>query len=203
MGACDLFPNIGIVASETRSAFRVAPAHSFLDNHIVMNIFKRIQKQQPPSTQHKPPHLSLAEPVHVANLAPKFTIPAIPHPCPHHSLALLVTRQGLLVRPIIDDVEEPTSCVRIKWGKDVEVEEVGNELKLDWKGAAVVYGILGFVKLFTGMKNRIIFVPYLSLAIKNVYFRFIHACHHRKVRYRRLCVDLCVEITRHTSLNIS
>ena len=126
-----------------------------------MNIFKRIHKQPPTIALSHAPRISLTEPTHLATLAPKYTIPAIPHPCPHHLLALLVTRHGLLIRPVIDDIEEPSSYVRVSWAKNVEVEEISREYtgdgeSLNWKGAAVVHGILGFLKLFTGMKDRFV-----------------------------------------------
>ncbi len=46
--------------------------------------------------------------------------------------------------------------MRISWGKDVVVEELngdGEGIGADWTEAAIVYGVLGFLKLFSGIHS--------------------------------------------------
>jgi phosphatidylinositol 4-phosphatase len=89
----------------------------------------------------------------IPGLSPKFTVPAMPHPCPHDHLALLPTSHGLLVRPHAPRLH-PDSHVRISWGKRVDVEEIAGDRtseELDWKNAVIVYGIVGIVVLYDCM----------------------------------------------------
>lgn len=56
-----------------------------------------------------------------------------------------------------------TTCVRLSWGKYVNVEEIpvrgenlvedGNEVEIDWSESVVVYGIVGIMELFSGQSR--------------------------------------------------
>jgi len=87
---------------------------------------------------------------HTTGLQPKYIVPPVPHPIPYDHLSLLVTKEGLLVRP------HPGSAshVRIGWGKPVNIEEItsnGGPDAAEWeKDAAIVYGIIGILELFSG-----------------------------------------------------
>lgn len=87
-------------------------------------------------------------------LDPKYTVPPVPHPIPYQYLDILVSRQGLLLRPHIPGSGRTESYVKISWGLAGKVELVENaasrDPELDWSKAAVVYGILGSLDLFTG-----------------------------------------------------
>ncbi|KAF8660603.1 hypothetical protein AX16_001582 [Volvariella volvacea WC 439] len=98
-------------------------------------------------------------------LPPRLTVPPVPHPCPHDHLELLAHQDGLLMRPHIVPVEsglddststvDPSSYVRIAWGKNGKVEEVEGKLgsdgqEIEWDSSVVVYGIVGMVELFSG-----------------------------------------------------
>lgn len=94
---------------------------------------------------------------HTVGLQPKYLVPPIPHPCPYDHLALLVTKEGLLIRPHIvghdPKTEKPNSHVRVRWGKTVHVEEVAHVVgadDADWGESVVVYGIVGVLELFSG-----------------------------------------------------
>lgn len=93
--------------------------------------------------------------VHTPGLQPKYIVPPVPHPCPHEHLAILVTKNGLLIRPRMINQGEgvtPTSYVRLSWGKPFKVEEVpstGEEY--DWNESAVIYGIVGVLELYSGV----------------------------------------------------
>ncbi|KAG6820642.1 hypothetical protein H0H93_013841 [Arthromyces matolae] len=91
-----------------------------------------------------------------ADLKPKYNVPPIPHPCPYDHLALLVTKDGLLIRQHIsgDDhtTEHPTSYVRIGWASPIKIEEVTERNEdeiIDWSDSVVVYGIVGVLELFS------------------------------------------------------
>ena len=99
-------------------------------------------------------------------LQPKYMLPAVPHPCPHDHLAIVVTKEGLLVRPHIPgqsrkNAVQPSTHLRISW-RTSEVIEVHRNSEsrpnkstttqpegVDWQEAAVVYGIVGILELFS------------------------------------------------------
>jgi phosphatidylinositol 4-phosphatase len=87
-----------------------------------------------------------------SGIQPKFLIPPVPHPSPHAYLAVLVTDDGLLMRPHVPgDARGPSSYIRIRWQKNVKVEELqmnADQEDIDWIGAAIVYGVVGVLELF-------------------------------------------------------
>lgn len=92
---------------------------------------------------------------HTTGLQPKFVVPAVPH-YPHTHLAILVCKEGLLIRPHIlgfgADQIKWLPCIRVSWGKSVKVEEIESHQvseKLDWNESVVVYGIVGILELFS------------------------------------------------------
>ncbi|KAF8163607.1 SacI homology domain-containing protein [Crassisporium funariophilum] len=93
---------------------------------------------------------------HTTGLQPAYVVPAVPHPCPHAHLALLVTKEGLLIRPhfpgqnLKSTGSSSVSYVRVSWGKSIKIEEVENrpDEQLDWSGSTIVYGIVGVLELF-------------------------------------------------------
>lgn len=85
----------------------------------------------------------------------------MPHPCPHDHLALLVTKEGLLIRPHIPGQpsvpKDTTPYVRVSWGKNVKVEEITpkeDDAEIEWGDGTIVYGILGVLDLFSGESLR-------------------------------------------------
>ncbi|PPQ63259.1 hypothetical protein CVT24_006784 [Panaeolus cyanescens] len=101
-----------------------------------------------------PPRLSNATlHQHTTNLQPKYVVPPVPHPCPYSHLALLVSSQGLLIRPHFADPDAPPSLsyIRISWGKGGSIEELqaSTDEDLPWSEAVIVYGIVGIVELFS------------------------------------------------------
>ena len=111
-----------------------------------------------PASTSKPPPLAPVHPGPLASttgLEPKYTVPPVPHPNPYHRLEILVSGKGLLLRPHIPGYNHPESYVRINWGLAGNVEVVEDtdtkDPELDWSKAAVVYGVLGSLDLFTGM----------------------------------------------------
>ena len=114
--------------------------------------------KQTASNQTSPPPVAPAHlgPLHnKTGLDPKYTVPPVPHPIPYQHLNILVSSKGLLLRPHIPGSSRTESYVRIGWGLAGTVELVENaasrDPELDWSKAAVVYGILGSLDLFTGM----------------------------------------------------
>lgn len=106
-----------------------------------------------PQPQNTTPQSTLPLTTHTTTvLSPKFTLPAVPHPCPHEHIALLATAEGLLLRPYLSKGTLPESHVRIAWGKEGLVEEIHNngEDEGDWSEGVVVYGLVGILNLFTG-----------------------------------------------------
>jgi len=109
------------------------------------------QSDNPPST-----YLSNPTAPHTTGLQPKSVVRAVPHPYPHTHLAVLVSKEGLLIRPHIlgsaVDQTEWLPCIRVSWGKPVKVEEIERHHlseKLDWNESVVVYGIVGILELFS------------------------------------------------------
>lgn len=88
---------------------------------------------------------------HTTGLQPKYIVPPVPHPCPHDHMSLLATKEGLLIRPFTSG---SVAHVRISWGKAVRVEEIasnsGGDAAAEWAKAVIVYGIIGFLELFSG-----------------------------------------------------
>ncbi|EJD44199.1 hypothetical protein AURDEDRAFT_145215 [Auricularia subglabra TFB-10046 SS5] len=81
-------------------------------------------------------------------IPPALTVPAAPHPLPYERIAVLSGPEGLLLRP---DVPKAESHVRIPWGKAASIESVDGDVPLsddDRANAAVVYGIVGILRLF-------------------------------------------------------
>ena len=91
----------------------------------------------------------------VPGLQPKFTVPPVPHPCPHEHLALLVCKEGLLLRPAGSGKgsEESGSCVRVGWGREGVQEVQETEEECDWEKSVIVYGIVGILELTLGASN--------------------------------------------------
>jgi len=115
-------------------------------------------KQAPPKSKPPPPPIVPVHPGPLPNatgLDPKYTVPLVPHPNPHRHLDILVSNRGLLLRPHIPGSNHTESYVRISWGLAGKVELVedtsAKDPELDWSKAAVVYGVLGSLDLFTGM----------------------------------------------------
>ena len=109
-----------------------------------------------PQSNKSSPSIHLSNPTvpHTTGLQPKFVVPAVPQPYPHTHLAILVTEEGLLIRPHvfesgIEDQTEWLPCIRVSWGKSVKVEEIELSEKLDWNEGVIVYGIVGILELFS------------------------------------------------------
>ncbi|PFH51748.1 hypothetical protein AMATHDRAFT_74778 [Amanita thiersii Skay4041] len=93
---------------------------------------------------------------HATGLQPKYVLPAVPQPYPHDYLVVVCTKEGLLIKPQIDDESiagmATVSIVRLRWGKGtVVVEEVVMPRgDVDWKkNGVVIYGIVGVLELFS------------------------------------------------------
>ncbi|KAJ7582942.1 SacI homology domain-containing protein [Mycena floridula] len=88
---------------------------------------------------------------HTTGLQPKYLVPPVPHPAPHAHLALLVTHEGLLIRPHLPNQNLPPSAsyIRIPWDKTAKVEEVTGSGNHDWDDSVIVYGIVGVLELFS------------------------------------------------------
>lgn len=108
-------------------------------------------------------------------LPTKYTVPAVPHPCPHDHLAIGVAREGLLIRPYDPRTSwnaldaEPSSFLKVSWrtAEVVELHHNGerrskshsrNESEsttlleqVNWDEAVIVYGIVGVLELFSCM----------------------------------------------------
>ena len=100
----------------------------------------------------KPFNSALDRPASASSLQPGPSFPCIPSPCLHDHLALLVSRDGLLIRPHIPGSPSlPYSYLRVSWGKSNKIEQLEKleEDDLDWTEGVVVYGIGGIVELFT------------------------------------------------------
>lgn len=131
-------------------------------NFIMKRFFKLtgtpVPRPSSPKPKPQPPPTGPAHPGPLSNtigLEPKYTVPPVPHPNPYHHLDILVSRNGLLLRPHIPGYGRSESYVRIYWGLAGKVElvedTVAKDSELDWSKAAVVYGVLGTLDLFTGM----------------------------------------------------
>lgn len=89
---------------------------------------------------------------HTTGLQPKDIVPPVPHPYPYDSIALLVSEDGLLLRPNLSEPDAALGCVRVAWGKGGQIEELsgGSGKVYDWKEAIIVHGIIGILELFSG-----------------------------------------------------
>ena len=115
-------------------------------------------KPVPPKSKPVAPPMGPVHPGPLPNttgLEPKYTVPPVPHPNPHHHLDILVSSEGLLLRPHLPGHNHTESYVRISWGLAGKIEPVegtaAEDPELDWSKAAVVYGVLGSLDLFTGV----------------------------------------------------
>jgi hypothetical protein len=91
-------------------------------------------------------------PPHTTGLQQKYVVPPVPYPCPHDHIALLVTAEGLLLRPHIKGATHPVSHVRIGWGKTVDVKSIegdGEREGVEWNDYVIIYGIIGILELFS------------------------------------------------------
>ncbi|KAJ3920013.1 SacI homology domain-containing protein [Lentinula edodes] len=88
---------------------------------------------------------------HTTGLQPKDIVPPVPHPYPYDSIALLVSEDGLLLRPNLSEPDAALGCVRVAWGKGGQIEELsgGSGKVYDWKEAIIVHGIIGILELFS------------------------------------------------------
>ncbi|KIY65285.1 hypothetical protein CYLTODRAFT_357070 [Cylindrobasidium torrendii FP15055 ss-10] len=81
----------------------------------------------------------------VPHLQPRDVMPAVPSPSPYDRIAMLVTPEGLLLKPC--DIVNSSHGVRIPWGKGGKVQETA--VYGEWDGAAIIYGIVGILELFS------------------------------------------------------
>ncbi len=100
-----------------------------------------------------PENASMSTGMRTPGLQPKYVLPPMPHPYPYEHLVVLVTKDGLLIRPqITSQGEEATlsSFIHLSWGKPLKVEEVlsGGE-EYDWSESVVIYGIVGVLELYS------------------------------------------------------
>ncbi|KAJ7172335.1 SacI homology domain-containing protein [Mycena filopes] len=116
--------------------------------------FAKASKPFAPSTSSSTPSSPIAP--HTTGLLPKYVVPAVPHPCPHDHIALLVTPAGLLLRQHIPGRDPndpgPTTHLRLLWTKSVKVEELsgdGEAEGVNWADSVVIYGIVGVLELFS------------------------------------------------------
>src|ERR1700731_4740156 len=81
----------------------------------------------------------------------KPAAPDVPYPRPHDHIALLLTADGLLLRPHNPEVEHTDSNVLIEWnqgsqcGSPISVKEVHQDKSKveDWGQSVVIYGVVG------------------------------------------------------------
>jgi phosphatidylinositol 4-phosphatase len=96
------------------------------------------------------------QPVQSPTLQPKYTVPPLPHSRPHEHIEVLVTKQGLLLRPHVVGLRYPltSGVVRVEWGRDGTVEEVDGKREgveeENWGSSVIVYGIVGVLQLTFG-----------------------------------------------------
>ncbi|KAK0228754.1 SacI homology domain-containing protein [Armillaria fumosa] len=82
------------------------------------------------------------------HLRPKYVVPPVPHPAPYEHIALLATKEGLLMRP--HELGAEMSSVhgaKIAWGRGGKIEEI--VVDGEWEGYIVVYGIVGILELLS------------------------------------------------------
>ena len=146
--------------------------------------FSSTPRSNSPSPLAPPIHLSNPSVPHTTGLQPKFVVPAVPHPYPHTCLAILVTKEGLLIRPHVfesdTDQTEWHPCIRVSWGKSVKVEEIERyqlSEKLDWNEGVIVYGIVGILELFS-CSFLMFFLEFKPFLKALSFTRFISATYH-------------------------
>jgi len=95
-----------------------------------------------------------ANPVaHNTGLSPKPALPPGPHPRSYDHIAILPTKDGLLLRPRIEHGVLSGSYVKLGWTRSPRVEELegnGESYGALWGQSVTVYGIIGILDLFTG-----------------------------------------------------
>lgn len=107
-------------------------------------------------------------PLHHTGLQPKDTLPPVPHPCPYEHISIVATPEGLLLRPRHpgQSQENLESEVKVEWGKGGKVETIAaNTVEAEWEESVVVYGIIGFLELYSG---NYILPPQPEHRVKNV-----------------------------------
>ena len=115
---------------------------------------KPFKKDTPTAPVPRPPSIVLPTSTHTvtAPLQPKFTLPPVPHPCPHEHIAIVANSEGLLLRPHLLGSSQPVSHIQIAWGKEGAIDEVQDEgeSNVDWSESVIVYGLIGILNLFAG-----------------------------------------------------
>ncbi|KAK0239924.1 SacI homology domain-containing protein [Armillaria nabsnona] len=82
------------------------------------------------------------------HLQPKYVVPPVPHPAPYEHIALLATKEGLLMRPYESGAGVSSiHGAKIAWGRGGKIEEIA--VVGEWEGYIVVYGIVGILELFS------------------------------------------------------
>lgn len=82
------------------------------------------------------------------HLQPKYVVPPVPHPAPYDHIALLATKEGLLMRPYESGAGvSSVHGAKIAWGRGGRIEEIA--VVGEWEGYIVVYGIVGILELFS------------------------------------------------------
>ncbi|KAK0451086.1 SacI homology domain-containing protein [Armillaria borealis] len=82
------------------------------------------------------------------HLQPKYVVPPVPHPAPYEHIALLATKEGLLMRPYESGAGVSSiHGAKIAWGRGGRIEEIA--VVGEWEGYIVVYGIVGILELFS------------------------------------------------------
>lgn len=118
----------------------------------------------------------------ISGLQPKYSIPAVPHPCPHDHLVLVSTQGGLLIRPQVpgkhkEAVNKSIPLMRVKWGKEIVIEEINGSAEshsgINWANdGVVVYGIVGVLELYSCT-----LLIHHDANLTSMY-RFIFVCYH-------------------------
>ncbi|KAI8989706.1 SacI homology domain-containing protein [Trametes punicea] len=119
-------------------------------------LFSKTFKAPAPAVKPSQPLVAIPAatnpPLHAAGLQPRDTLPPVPHPCPYEHISILATTEGLLLRPRYPGREEKVSEseVKIEWGKGGKVEVLPSDaVEADWDDSVVVYGIVGFLELYS------------------------------------------------------
>ena len=125
---------------------------------------------QPPTARCNDDQKLRGAPIGITSgLQPKYSIPAVPHPCPHDYLLLASTKEGLLIRPQVpgkhkEVVNKSIPLVRMKWRKEIVIEEIDGSAEshsgINWANdGVVVYGIVGVLELYSCMSHVFIMMP--------------------------------------------
>lgn len=113
-------------------------------------------------------------------LPPKDVLPPVPHPRPYDHIALLITREGLLLRPHLEAPTGPVSHVRITWGNPFKVEDMegdGEGVGIDWNESVIIYGIVGILELFSSSVSTLLIFPRIIILRIEPEHRFILVGH--------------------------